>query len=75
MACLALCCKPCRTRQDGKRGPRRGARSSVDHKDGHDGHNGHDDYGHANGFDSLDIRLRSWGPFVLFKYRRLNIWS
>ena len=29
----------------------------------------------ANGFDVLDIRLRSWGPFVLVKYRRQNIWS
>ena len=29
----------------------------------------------ANGFDVLDIRLRSWGPFVLVKYRQQNIWS
>ena len=27
----------------------------------------------ANGFDVLDIRLRSWGPFVLVKYRHLVI--
>ena len=29
----------------------------------------------GNGFDVLDIRLRSWGPFVLVKYRQQNIWS
>ena len=39
--------------------------------DGQDGHDGHDDFG----FDVLDISLRSWGPFVLDKYRRQNIWS
>ena len=29
----------------------------------------------ANGFDVLDIRLRSEGLFVLIKYRRQYIWS